>query len=79
MLLELEAAYGIADTPGSLMDHALVGMITAIRKRSRTVPYSDILHPHTEDSVYGPQIFIGLKHRKLFQGLRISVCFVSNF
>ena len=34
MLLELEAAYGIADTPGSLMDHALVGMITAIRKRA---------------------------------------------
>ena len=32
MLLELEAAYGMADTPGSLMDHALVGLISAIRK-----------------------------------------------
>ena len=31
-MLELEAGYGQADKPGSLMDHALVGMITTIRK-----------------------------------------------
>lgn len=32
MLLELEAAFNLADSPGSLMDHALVGLITAIRE-----------------------------------------------
>ena len=31
MLLELEAAYGQADQPGSLMDRVLVGMITVLR------------------------------------------------
>ncbi|KAJ3011851.1 hypothetical protein NUW54_g2047 [Trametes sanguinea] len=31
MLLELEAAYGQSDAPGSLMDHVLVGLITLIR------------------------------------------------
>ncbi|TBU50501.1 ARM repeat-containing protein [Dichomitus squalens] len=44
MLLELEAAYEIADTPGSLMDHALVGMVTAIHENPDTeVPESDYL------------------------------------
>ena len=32
MLLELEAAFGEADAPGSLMDCVLVGLITAIRE-----------------------------------------------
>ncbi len=32
MLLELEAAYDEADTPGSLMDRVLMGLITSIRK-----------------------------------------------
>lgn len=47
MLLELEAAYGIADTPGSLMDHALVGMITAIRKHTR-----QSLETHRTSDIY---------------------------
>lgn len=33
MLLELEAAFGQADIPGSLMDRVLVGLITATRER----------------------------------------------
>ncbi|RPD62032.1 ARM repeat-containing protein [Lentinus tigrinus ALCF2SS1-7] len=44
MLLELEAAYGQADQPGSLMDHALVGMITASHEGPNAeVPESDYL------------------------------------
>ncbi|PIL36686.1 hypothetical protein GSI_00375 [Ganoderma sinense ZZ0214-1] len=44
ILLELEAAYGQASKPGSLMDHALVGMITAIHENPEDeVPESDYL------------------------------------
>ncbi|RDX53030.1 ARM repeat-containing protein [Lentinus brumalis] len=44
MLLELEAAYGQADQPGSLMDRVLVGMITALHEDSDAeVPESDYL------------------------------------
>ncbi|KAI0721971.1 armadillo-type protein [Cerioporus squamosus] len=44
MLLELEAAYGQAGQPGSLMDRVLVGMITALHEDpSAEVPESDYL------------------------------------
>ncbi|KAM5532714.1 hypothetical protein V8D89_013606 [Ganoderma adspersum] len=44
ILLELEAGYGQAAKPGSLMDHALVGMITAIHENpDAEVPESDYL------------------------------------
>ncbi|KAI1793004.1 ARM repeat-containing protein [Ganoderma leucocontextum] len=44
ILLELEAAYGQSDQPGSLMDHALVGMITAIHENpDGEAPESDYL------------------------------------
>ena len=32
MLLELEAAFHMSDTPGSLMDHVLVGLIALLRE-----------------------------------------------
>ncbi|KAH9943000.1 ARM repeat-containing protein [Epithele typhae] len=44
MLLELEAAYGMADSPGSLMDHALVGLITSLHNDPEAdAPESDYL------------------------------------
>ncbi len=39
MILELEAAYGKADAPGSIMDHVLAGLITLLRE------YSDYISP----------------------------------
>ncbi len=44
MLLELEAAYGQADQPGSLMDRVLVGMITALREST----IHDVKEHHNE-------------------------------
>ncbi|KAI0637703.1 ARM repeat-containing protein [Trametes polyzona] len=44
MVLELEAAYGKADSPGSIMDHVLVGLITLIHENpGATAPESDYL------------------------------------
>ncbi|KAI0751271.1 ARM repeat-containing protein [Daedaleopsis nitida] len=44
MLLELEAAFDQADSPGSLMDRVLVGLITAIHENADVeVPESDYL------------------------------------
>ncbi|KAI0771524.1 ARM repeat-containing protein [Trametes elegans] len=44
MLLELEAAYGEADAPGSIMDHVLVGLITSLHhKPEAPAPESDYL------------------------------------
>ncbi|OSD01821.1 ARM repeat-containing protein [Trametes coccinea BRFM310] len=44
MMLELEAAYGQSDAPGSLMDHVLVGLITLIHENpNATAPEADYL------------------------------------
>ncbi|KAI0643707.1 ARM repeat-containing protein [Trametes meyenii] len=44
MILELEAAYGEADSPGSIMDHVLVGLITQLHESSSAIaPESDYL------------------------------------
>ncbi|KAI0676770.1 ARM repeat-containing protein [Trametes maxima] len=44
MILELEASYGEADSPGSIMDHVLVGLITRLHENSNaTAPESDYL------------------------------------
>ncbi|CDO74124.1 hypothetical protein BN946_scf185043.g174 [Trametes cinnabarina] len=44
MLLELEAAFGQSDAPGSLMDHVLVGLITLIHEDpNATAPEADYL------------------------------------
>ena len=49
MLLELEAAYGEADIPGSLMDRVLVGLITAIREYHRRCSFINVLKSSTDD------------------------------
>ncbi|KAL1937556.1 hypothetical protein VTO73DRAFT_13051 [Trametes versicolor] len=44
MILELEAAYGKADAPGSIMDHVLAGLITLIHTNlEETAPESEYL------------------------------------
>ncbi|KAI0662958.1 ARM repeat-containing protein [Cubamyces menziesii] len=44
MLLELEAAFHMSDTPGSLMDHVLVGLIALLHEDPKaTAPESDYL------------------------------------
>ncbi|KAI0829359.1 ARM repeat-containing protein [Trametes gibbosa] len=44
MILELEAAYGKADTPGSITDHVLVGLITLVHEDpDAAAPESDYL------------------------------------
>ncbi|KAI0334862.1 ARM repeat-containing protein [Cubamyces sp. BRFM 1775] len=92
MLLELEASFHMSDTPGSLMDHVLVGLITLLHEDPKaTAPESDYLVTLLRDPtashlletlvLRSPQRIFDLLWQTYFTGklARLAVHPVANF